>query len=87
MFFITKTTLGLTVECQSAGIPLIDTLSIENVQKVWYADDATACMWNWLMCMIGESHLSHLKPSKICVIIKEACFDEAVSLFKVLHNC
>ena len=45
MFFITKTTLGLTVECQSAGIPLIDTLSIENMQKVWYADDATTYMW------------------------------------------
>ena len=70
-------------------IPLISALSMENVQQVWYADDATACgklagVRDWWESLVssGPDFGYFPKPSKTCLIVKEACFDEVVSLFK-----
>ena len=69
-------------------ITLVNRLS-GHLPQVWYANDATACVclsdirfwWDQLL-HIGPDFGYFPNSSKICVIVKEQFYDEAVRIFQ-----
>ena len=66
-------------------ISLIDPF-VDDVQQIWYADVCGKLadmhdLWK-LLVSSGLDFGYYLKSSKTCLIVKDACFAEAVSLFE-----
>ena len=75
-------------------IPLINALSDDFIKQVWYADDAFACgrlidvrQWWDRLVSIGPDFSYFPNPSKTCLIVKNTCYDSAVSIFRNSGVC
>ena len=75
-------------------VPLINALSDDFINQIWYADDVSACgrlidahRWWDRLVSIGPDFGYYPNPSKTCLIVKNSCYDFAVSIFRDSGVC